>query len=105
MWYAEGLAKRHNDVDRTFYDAIKLTCKGIAMDKDEILKVISGLQKKHGDDFSLRLRYLTNSGKRRKRAGEFIRLTDGGELILKNAGKGGEGRYLLERIEEISKQG
>jgi len=27
MWYAEGLAKRHNDVDLTFYDAITIEFK------------------------------------------------------------------------------
>ena len=60
-------------------------------------------KKKHGNSFSLQLKYLTNSGKVRKRAGQYISLTEDGVLVLKNEGKGGEGKYHLEKIKEIAK--
>jgi len=73
------------------------------MEQLEVERSIERLRKKHGDNFSLRLKYETNSGKVRKRSGEFVRLTADGTLILHNQAKGGEGRYDLAKIRELAK--
>ncbi len=72
------------------------------MNEQEILRCVAGLKKKHGDSFSLAIKYLTNSGKIRKRSGLFVQLTDN-VLTLRNKEKGGEGKYLLERIKNVAK--
>jgi len=74
------------------------------MDREKIIRVINGLQKKHGRDFSLNLKYRTASGKVRKRHGRFVELRDGEELRLFNPDKETTGTYALDRIEEIGKR-
>lgn len=73
------------------------------MNKDEILRFISGLTKKHGTSFGLKIKYLTDSGKTRNRAGQFVKLINDQELVLFNAAKNSEGHYFIERITAVAK--
>jgi hypothetical protein len=73
------------------------------MDADEITRFIRGLIKKHGTDFSVRLKYRTAGGKVRKRHGRYVALKDDFELVLYNQDKRAEGRYLLTDIVDIGK--
>ena len=74
------------------------------MSRDEILRTLKGLIKKHDTSFAVRLRYMTATGKVKKRHGEFVALHDDQELVLFNSDKVTEGRYQLDRIVEIKKQ-
>jgi hypothetical protein len=74
------------------------------MESTEVLRVIKGLIKKHGKDFSLDLKYLTANDKIKKRHGEFIALIDDHEVILLNRDKGNENRFAIARILEVTKR-
>jgi len=74
------------------------------MDANEVERFIKGLVKKHDKDFSIGLKYKSNNGKVRKRHGRFMQLKEGFELVLYNAEKETEGRYLLDRIVDIKKR-
>lgn len=75
------------------------------MESSEVLRIIKGLIKKHGDDFSLNLKYLTSNDKIKKRHGDFVALTDDRELVLINRDKGNEkNRFEISRILEIEKR-
>jgi hypothetical protein len=74
------------------------------MDTNEVERFIKGLVKKHDKDFSISLKYQSNSGKVRKRHGRFVELKEGFELVLYNSDKDTEGRYLLDRIVDIKKK-
>jgi len=73
------------------------------MEKEEIVRFIQGLQKKHGNEFSLKIKYLTNAGKTGKRHGRFVGVEGDKELVLLNQNKGTTGRYLIERVFEIER--
>lgn len=73
------------------------------MDREKIIRTINGLLKKHGQDFSVNLKYRTAAGKIRKRHGRYEDLR-GEELLLFNPDKGTTGTYALDRIVEISKR-
>lgn len=74
------------------------------MESSEILRIIKGLIKKHGDNFSLNLKYVTANDKIKKRHGDFIELVDDKELVLLNRDKGNEkNRFEISRILEIER--
>lgn len=73
------------------------------MDSQEIVRIVHGLRKKHGDNFSLKIKYLTGNDKIKKRHGRFVALLDERELLLRNQEKDTQGRYEIERILEIAK--
>ena len=74
------------------------------MEKEEILRTLMGLIKKHDDDFSVKLKYRTTNGKLRKRHGKFVEILSDEELVLFNPDKGKKGRYLFDFIEDIKKK-
>lgn len=74
------------------------------MDADEIARFVTGLIKKHGNEFSVALKYKTTGGKVRKRHGKFVAFKEGFELVLFNLEKDAEGYYLLENIVDIKKK-
>ena len=74
------------------------------MDKEDVLRSLRGLQKKHGESFAIKLKYRTTNGKLKKRHGDFVELIGEEELILFNPDKGKNGRYLLDYVEHISKK-
>lgn len=75
------------------------------MDATETLRFIKGLEKKHGSDFSLNLKYLTANDKIKKRHGEFVDLIDDRELVLVNRDKGNEkSHFEITRILDIEKR-
>ena len=74
------------------------------MEPTEVLRLIKGLAKKHGVDFSLNLKYLTANDKIKKRHGAFVALIEDRELVLLNREKGSENRYEIARILEIDKR-
>lgn len=74
------------------------------MDKKDIRRFLAGLIKKHGQKFSVVMRYKTAANNVRKRHGRFVSLTGDDELILFNEDKGKEGRYHLNHIIEIKKK-
>ena len=74
------------------------------MDMNEVEQFVKGLIKKHDKDFSVALKYQSNSGKVRKRHGRFVELKAGFELVLYNPDKDAQGRYLLDRIVYIKKE-
>lgn len=74
------------------------------MEPTEVLRFIKGLAKKHGNDFSLNLKYLTTNDKIKKRHGAFVALIDDRELLLLNREKGGENRFEIARILEIDRR-
>ncbi len=73
------------------------------MDKEEVLRVFKGLIKKHGTDFSVRLKYITSSNKTRKRHGKFLAMEDEEKVLLHNPDKGTDSWYQLDRIIDIKK--
>ena len=75
-----------------------------SMETSEILRLIKGLIKKHGEKFSLNLKYLTANDKIKKRHGEFVALQGEQVLVLFNREKGSENRYELDRILEIDRR-
>lgn len=75
------------------------------MDSSEVLRFIKGVIKKHGNDFSFNIKYLTANNKIKKRHGDFIDLVDDRELILINREKGKEKNHFeIARIFEIEKR-
>lgn len=74
------------------------------MEATEVLRLIKGLVKKHGQDFALNLKYLTANDKIKKRHGAFVALVDDQELVLINRDKGSENRYAIDRILEIERR-
>lgn len=74
------------------------------MESSEVLRLIKGLIKKHGQSFALNLKYLTANDKIKKRHGEFVALIDDHELVLINRDKGSENRYAIDRILEIERR-
>jgi len=75
------------------------------MESTEILRFIKGLIKKHGNDFSLTIKYLTTNDKIKKRHGEFVALVDDHELVLLNRDKGNEKNHFeVARIFDVDKR-
>lgn len=74
------------------------------MENDDVLNVLSGLIKKHGNDFAVNLKYRTANGKLKKRYGNFVELIDQNELILFNPDKERKGVYLVDFIDQITKR-
>lgn len=73
------------------------------MESQEIIRTLHGLIKKHGDNFSVKIKYLTENDKIKKRHGRFVALSDGQELTLHNQEKKTLGHYALDRILELGK--
>lgn len=75
------------------------------MDKAEVLSYIRGLQKKHGSAFQLQLKYRTQTGKVRRRHGDFVALDGEETLRLVNRDKGSaEASFEVGRIVEVRKR-
>ena len=74
------------------------------MNQEEVLRFISGQQKKHADEFRIVLRYKTENNKIKKRHGKFVNLINDYTLVLYNEEKGAEGKYQIDRIVEIRKK-
>lgn len=77
----------------------------MSMTQEDLLRFLRGLEKKHGRDVEVVLKYRTNSGKVRKRMGRLIGLRGEDEVGLHNSAKGATTWYELERVDDAWKRG
>jgi hypothetical protein len=81
-----------------------MTPEEMAENVQKNLRTIQGLKKKHGDKIEISFKYLTNTGKWKKREGQLVAIDAEERIRLFNDGKERSADYELARIVGIKKK-
>ena len=73
--------------------------------REELLRFLRGIAKKHGPGIELVVKVETRSGKVRRRHGRWLGLRDDAEVGLHNDAKGCDTWYPLDRVLDVWKRG
>ena len=74
-------------------------------DREELLRYLRGIEKKHGSGVELVVKVETKSGKVRRRTGSFLGLKGEEEVGLHNDAKGSDSWYSIDLVHDVWKKG
>jgi len=72
---------------------------------EELLRLVRGLEKKHGAGLDMVVKVKTQSGKVRRRTGRFVGLRNNLELGIVSDANGAEAWFLLSAVHDVWKRG